>query len=122
MEYYSIIYQDLQYGHISDQKKIKIEGEKVKHLDGFSEKANIIIEFHGDMWHGNPKIYNKGDINPVSKKTYGELYNKTIERENNLKDLGFNLIVIWESEWKRGINAIKTLQKSFRNKFEYNVI
>tara|TARA_B100000035_G_scaffold285668_1_gene269411 strand:+ start:4310 stop:5911 length:1602 start_codon:yes stop_codon:yes gene_type:complete len=122
MKYYSIRYLDLLYGNISDQKKIKIDGEKIKHVDGFSKKENIIIEFHGDLWHGNPKIYNPNDINPVTKKSFGELYNKTIERENNLKDLGYNLIIIWESEWKRGVNAVKQIQRLFRNKSSVSIL
>ena len=114
MEYYSIRYRDLQYGNISEQKKIKIDGEKIKHVDGFSEKKNTIIEFHGDLWHGNPKIYNPNDINPVTKKSHGESYNKTMERDNNLRNEGYNLIIIWESQWIRGINAVKQIQRLFR--------
>lgn len=31
----------------------------------------------------------------------GELYDKTIERENKIKSLGFNVVTIWGSEWKK---------------------
>jgi len=30
----------------------------------------------------------------------GELHTKTIEREEHIKKLGYNVISIWESEWK----------------------
>lgn len=34
-----------------------------------------------DFFHGNPNIYNNEDINELTKKSFGELYDKTIERE-----------------------------------------
>ena len=108
--------------NISEQKKIKIDGEKIKHVDGFSEKKNTIIEFHGDLWHGNPKIYNPNDINPVTKKSHFESYNKTMERDNNLRNEGYNLIIIWESQWIRGVNAVKQIQRLFRNKSRVSIL
>ena len=36
----------------------------------------------------------------MSKKvTTEELYDKTIERENKIKELGFNLVVMWENDF-----------------------
>ncbi len=43
-------------------------------------------------------MYDRNDINPTTKKTYGELYDKTISREMLIRDLGYNLIVKWEDE------------------------
>lgn len=63
----------------------------------------IIYEFNGDFWHGNPNKYNPNEINKVSKKTFGELYNKTLEKEKFLKENGYNVIGIWESDWKKTI-------------------
>lgn len=68
--------------------------------DGYCKETNTVYEFHGDFWHGNPEIYKSDVINNVNNKTMGELYNSTIERENKIKELGYNLVVIWESEWK----------------------
>ena len=83
--------------------------------DGFCKETNTIYEFHGDYWHGNPNIYNKVDINEVSKKTFGELYQKTLEREQLIRDMGFNLVVMWESDWNKINNSIRTLQRLFRS-------
>jgi len=41
------------------------------------------------------------DINAINKKTFGELYKQTIEREEILKKLGYNLITIWESDFMK---------------------
>ena len=67
--------------------------------DGFCIETNTIYEFHGNYWHGNPEIYDPNDTNEVANKSMGELYQKTKTREEELKQLGFNLIVIWESEF-----------------------
>ena len=33
------------------------------------KETNTIFEYHGDFWHGNPKIYKPDDMNNVSKRT-----------------------------------------------------
>lgn len=55
-------------------------------MDGYCQKTNTIYEFHGDMWHGNPRIF-ESDIccSPFSDLTAGRLYQKTIERENLIR-------------------------------------
>jgi hypothetical protein len=44
-------------------------------------------------------IYETYDFNPICKKTYGELYDETIKRELEIKNLNYNLITIWESDY-----------------------
>ena len=68
-------------------------------VDGYDPITNTIYEFNGDYWHGNPIRYKKDDINSSCKKTFGELYKKTIEKEKILIDKGYKVISIWESEY-----------------------
>jgi len=77
-------------------------------------KDNIIYEFYGDYWHGNPKIYNPQDINPSCNKTFGELYRNTIDRENKLKSVGYSVVSMWESEYKeKKMKSEKEVRKWF---------
>lgn len=76
-----------------------IPGTRLK-VDGYCKETNTIYEFHGDYWHGNPKLFNSEEINGTTKTAFGELYRKTLEKEALIKNLGYNLIVIWESDWK----------------------
>ncbi|MGI0076328.1 MAG: DUF7487 domain-containing protein [Nitrosopumilaceae archaeon] len=70
------------------------------HVDGYCKETNAVYEFYGDMWHGNPTIFESHICcNLFSDLTASELYQKTIERENIIKSLGYNLITIWESDW-----------------------
>lgn len=71
----------------------------IGHIDGYCRENNIVYEFHGDFFHGNPIKYEPNAVNPVSHKTYGELYMKTLERDKLIKLLGYNLITIWEYEY-----------------------
>lgn len=94
-------------------EEFKIPNTRFK-ADGYCKETNTIYEFHGDYWHGNPNIYN-----PCEKtyfgKTFGELYEKTLKREQQIKDIGFNLITIWESDWIKLNKCIKILQRKYRN-------
>ena len=89
---------NIQHAENIGEKKIKINNKLFK-VDGYCEETNTIYEFYGDYWHGNPELYNENEIHPLNKKTFGDLYNETIERENILKKQGYNLITIWESDY-----------------------
>jgi len=83
--------------------------------DGYCKETNTIYEFHGDFWHGNPKKYNSTDFNKKNSKTFGELYQNTLNKEQQIRDMGFNLITIWESDWIKFNKCIRILQRKFRN-------
>lgn len=68
-------------------------------VDGYCKETNTIYEFNGSFWHGDPRKYDRNDINPKSKKTYGELYDKTLEKEQKIRDIGYNLVVMWEIDY-----------------------
>lgn len=86
---------DIQYA-IDPEGEFRILG--IGKVDGYCYENNTVYEFHGDYWHGNPNVFHPDDINEVNHKTFGELYRKTIERENKIRELGYNLIVKWESD------------------------
>lgn len=71
-------------------------------VDGYHKESNTILEFHGDIFHGNPnKCHPFSRPNPFSKKMAFVLYRETKKRESALRALGYNLIVMWESEYRR---------------------
>uniref|UniRef100_A0A6C0D5K7 Uncharacterized protein n=1 Tax=viral metagenome TaxID=1070528 RepID=A0A6C0D5K7_9ZZZZ len=78
--------------------------------DGYIKSSNTIFEFHGDFWHGNPELYDETDINSRVGITYGELYNQTIAKSKLIVEKGFNLIEVWENDWKKFIKSIKIIQ------------
>ena len=64
-------------------------------VDGYDPKSNTVYEYYGGFWHGNPDYYNLDDMNPVKNVKFRELYNKTIDRSNTIKSLGYNIIEKW---------------------------
>lgn len=81
-------------------RQIVIQKSKPKIVvDGFDIKTNTVYEFYGDFWHGNPLVYNRDNINTKYNIKFGELYKKTIERENIIKSKGYNLVYIWERDF-----------------------
>lgn len=84
--------------HAENIGEYTIPGTKYK-ADGYCSETNTIYEFHGDCFHGNPRIFEPHiQCSPYSTLTAEQLYTKTIIRENLIKSLGYNLIIIWSSE------------------------
>ena len=79
---------------------IKVDNCFVR-ADGFDPNTNTVYEFYGDYWHGNPEIYDRSNVNSHNKKTFGELYDKTIKREVLLINNGFNIVSIWENDFRK---------------------
>ncbi len=84
------------------QHALSPEGEYtipgVGKVDGYCEETNTVYEFHGDYWHGNPTKYPSDNLHPVTNRKYGDLYNETLQRDEKIRQLGYNLIVKWEGE------------------------
>lgn len=85
-------------GITNRQKKI-IANNKIYFVDGFDPITNTVYEFNGDYWHGNPHKFNRDDINKTIGIPFGELYDRTIEKENNLRSIGYNVVKVWESDY-----------------------
>lgn len=101
----------------------QVEGIKIQHaetdegeyyvpelnlsVDGFCHETNTVYEFYGDVFHGNPSLYEPHQRCGPSIKTAGKLYKTTLLREQKLKTL-YTIITIWESQWHE-------IKKSSRN-------
>ena len=65
----------------------KIQGTKWR-VDGFAKTRNITFEFHGTVFHGDPRVCKQTESNFLGKN-YGELYKKLLigMNKSNLWDL-----------------------------------
>ena len=62
--------------------------------------GNKIIEFYGDLWHANPKFFKKEDICvPWKSLISKDIWEKDKKRINFIKDQGYEVFIIWESEY-----------------------
>ena len=106
-------YYNLNIQHAENEGEYKIPETNYK-ADGYCRETNTIFEYDGDFFHGNPEIYNENDYNKLCKKTFGELYLNTLEKELKLISMGYKLKKIWDSEWIKINKSITIFQKKFK--------
>ena len=106
--------------HNKEFKLNKCENEGGIWLYDFTDTKNKrIIEFHGDMYHGNPNKYKAGDYpHPFRKNiTAQEMWSKDKRKLDVANKEGYEVLVIWDSEYRWG-NKQEIINKciSFINK------
>jgi G:T-mismatch repair DNA endonuclease (very short patch repair protein) len=61
---------------------------------------NKIIEYNGDYWHCNPSIYSPTYFNKRIHQTAQEKWIKDKKRIEDLKNMGYIVLVVWEHDFK----------------------
>jgi len=83
------------------------EGEKSFFYD--FTLSNKIIEYHGDYWHCNPKIYKAEYFHSRKKMTAGAIWIFDSLKEQIARKKGYDFLTIWESDYK--LNPEHTINK-----------
>lgn len=73
-------------------------------VDAYDPLTNIVYEFNGDYWHGNPMVYNLDAMNEITSTTFRELYNYTIDKMLYLINNGYDLVIMWECDFDKIID------------------
>lgn len=75
--------------------------------DLVNEHTKKIIEFNGDYWHANPKIYSAEQIlgKGLTKKTVKEIWDKDAKKIQAAKNRGFEVLTVWESDFYKNPQA-----------------
>ena len=92
--------------HAENGNEYRIEDLEFKcyyKADGYFEQNNkkYVVEFHGDYFHANPLIYKPDGICKLRRIRFDEIYNKIMERMHRIKALGYEVIYIWERDYKQ---------------------
>lgn len=74
------------------------DGTRYYYYDIADKINKKIIEYNGDYWHANPMKYSKTDI-VHSNKTAEEIWINDMNKLNILKQLGYEIHIVWESEY-----------------------
>lgn len=87
--------------HNKEFGKIDVKNKKYYFYDFVIPKIKFCIEFNGDLYHANPKKYNPSDIPKFrgNKKTTLEIWEYDKIKSKILKELGFEIIIVWESDY-----------------------
>jgi very-short-patch-repair endonuclease len=69
--------------------------------------GDCVIEFNGDYWHANPKIYK--DDAEIRGRTAKVIQEHDCKKLQTAVDLGFRVLTVWEAEYKA--NKQETINK-----------
>lgn len=83
--------------------------KKIFTYDFVSKINKKVIEFNGDYWHCNPIKYKEDFFNKRKQMFAKDIWEYDKDRINKIKKLGYNVIVIWESDYNN--NKEQTIQK-----------
>mgnify|MGYP001599931062 FL=1 len=89
--------------HAKNKGEFRIPGTNFM-ADGWSPRTKTIFEFQGCYWHGCLCFEDRNEINERTGKTMQQLYEYTTERERIIRELGYNIISIWECEFDEKYN------------------
>jgi len=85
-------------------------------------ELKFIVEFNGDVFHGNPQLFNESDCpNPFDKTiTAKQMWSNDKEKIDLAKSKGFEVMVIWERDYRNDPEAImnsiiKTISEKLKN-------
>lgn len=103
--------------HFLNSNEYRIPNSRYS-VDGYCKETNTVYEFHGDYYHGNPKIYSCDIFNTKTKKTMGQLYKNTQVKKEFIISLGYNYFEMWENEWMKMIKIIKKIQRKWKKYYK----
>ncbi len=107
--------ESLKIETIIKHHKVKLD---LKHgayiFDGYDPKTNIVYEFLGDYWHGNPKRFKQELFNTKCDRTFGELFEETVDKFEKIISYGYDIIFIWE--WDFLYNGVHKLLTKGKNR------
>lgn len=69
-------------------------------VDGYDPETKTVYEFLGSYYHGDPIRFKPFNYNKKCKKTFGQLYKETIDRETKIRKAGYNYQFIWDTDFK----------------------
>jgi G:T-mismatch repair DNA endonuclease (very short patch repair protein) len=99
IELYKILSGNLGKKRVKWHKTILTE-DKNWFIPDITIDNKIIVEYNGDYWHANPLKYNGNDIihHNISAN---EIWEKDLQRNKKLEEFGYNVIIVWLSDWKK---------------------
>jgi len=91
--------------------KLKRERGGIWMYDFTDLNRKKIIEYQGDLFHGNPKIYEANDHpHPFRKeKTAKEIWDLDEKKKRCAETMGYDVLYVWDSEYRS--NEFQVLKK-----------
>jgi G:T-mismatch repair DNA endonuclease (very short patch repair protein) len=104
-----ILYNDLQSSFLKEniclEHLIKTTNKNYYADICFKDKK-LIVEYYGDYWHCNPEKYDPCYFHPHKKITAKQIWNDDKQRIKALKQAGYKVFIVWESNYQRNKNFV----------------
>ena len=85
-----------------NEKAIADVNGKTYYVDGFCEETNTVFEIYGCVYHGCPLCFDGKNDHPFhSHRKMVDVYEETVQREQRLRDLGYEVRSIWEHDYRK---------------------
>jgi G:T-mismatch repair DNA endonuclease (very short patch repair protein) len=94
--------------HLGFKSKATIAGYCV---DIIHETLPIIVEVNGDFWHANPTMYSADWVNNINKRTAQEIWDREEKRISELKEAGYEVIVLWQKDIKNNKDYVTKIKE-----------
>ena len=98
-------------GYYGEHEKVVRGKLKVHRVDFLY--SNNIIEFYGDYWHGNPTIFSNSAM--IRKKKIEDVQEHDRNKIADLRNSGYNVLVIWEHDYQIDPTKVLITCKDFIN-------
>jgi G:T-mismatch repair DNA endonuclease (very short patch repair protein) len=96
------------FHRLNKEFQIRDEGLQKTYIYDFKFK-NKIIEFHGDYFHANPKIYDANYYNTKKGIFAEQIWEKDSQKIEYAEKVGYVILVVWQKDYKE--NPEKILKK-----------
>ena len=90
-------------------------------VDEANETLKVILEFFGDYYHcnpSNPKFSDPEFYNTTIRMTSAQKWQYDRRRLAGLRKVGYRILVVWESDWRKNPEDVLSRVRTFLNQFK----
>lgn len=73
---------------------------KLRKVDGYDPTTNTVYQFHGTYWHSDPRFHLPNSYDTRRNQFHGEIHKFSNTKDQQIRDWGYNLVVMWEYDWQ----------------------
>jgi len=106
------------YFYATKNHEITLKSEKSSlYLYDFTDEKNkLIIEYHGDLFHANPKYFKADEkFHPFTDEISQTKWEKDTIKMDVAKKLGYDVLIVWDSEYRENKEKVINKCKQFLN-------
>ncbi len=103
----NILYQKLKEKFHLLESQFALNDEKRSYIYDI-RLGDKIIEYNGDFWHANPKVFNESFVNPYNKLTLEKIHEKDLRKIKVAENQNYKILIIWEKDFNENQEKVIT--------------